>query len=560
MAHNAVYFDRIEIEYDYETQRRYLVRTVRAEWFDKKHKELKTLDVYRELETGTWYEDERFFARNLVFASIGGWMVYFPNEKIHSSGYSYYGNQRAAKEPEDWQPFGTKRIGGCVARNLSSKKDIEAVLTVYPEFKYIIKKLDEKDRTNVLIMDLIEVFKEYPEIEGLVQLGLYRIALNRQLYKLSLVKRKQVIKFIMENHEQLKKWTPLRDIQRCIKYKIEYSMLEKYDHYCYGNRISIQEFLYLIKKKLFIINETNADQATFNRNNISLYADYLEMAKKVGHNMKDDYWHYPQNIQKSHAKVMEELKTVRETASKLKGEYLTAVLNPMMKKYNTQINGYDIFITDDMKVIQKQCDDLYQCLLRNGYIDKVLMQEEILVFIWKDGKPVATAEVFYNGKLGQFYGDESRHIYGDSCKPSDEVIEAFNIWFSKFKPIKVKAPKKNIHYYKGFYKMLDDDTFEGWNNYKFKIGDTYKTNFSDDEIYSAGGKMCNASNKVFHFCESITEISRHYNPTVYCEVEPLGALVEHNGALLSNKIKILRYIPEAEVKKIINQEKQLNII
>ena len=256
---------------------------------------------------------------------------------------------------------------------------------------------------------------------------------------------------------------------------------------------------------------------------------------------------------------MEELKNVRETASKLKGEYLKAVVKPMLK-YNANINGYDIFIPDDIETIQKQCDVLYQCLIRNGYVEKVLMQDEILAFIWKDGKPVATAEIFYNGKLGQFYGDERGHARGESCLPSEECQAAFNEWFKKFKPIKEKAPKRNIHYYKGFYHKLSDTQFKGWNDFKFEIGKTYETKFSNDEINVLGGEKCNATDKVFHFCESITEISKHYNPTCYCEIEPLGAVVEHNGALLSNRIKILRFIPEEEVNQIIAKEKGTRLI
>ena len=556
MAHQAFYFDRIEIEYDYETERAFLVRTVRADWFDKKNRQLKQLDVYREYETGTYYEEQRFFARNVV-STMMGYLVFYPNEKIISSGYYYGGNNKAANEPEDWTDYGTERVGGLYPSNNTSDTDIENVLKVYPDFKYVINKINRADLNNPLLFDILNVYKKHPEVEGLCKLGLYRIALNQQLYKLTLPKRKQVIKFIMDHHTEMDKHTTLRSIQACMKYKSDLTTYKKYQNIWWKR--TFEEYLYLIKKGYIQyekVKDMDYEKETPDSvNTRRLYDDYLEMCKKVGHDLKDSYWHFPSNLQKSHAKVMEELKEVRETASKLKGDYLKAVMKPMLK-YNRQVNGYDIFVADDIEIIQKQCDALYQCLIRNGYINKVLMQEEILVFIWKDEKPIATAEIFYNGKLGQFYGDERGHREGKDCTPDKEVQDAFNEWFKTFKPIKEKAPKRNIHYYKGFYKM-DKDVFIGFKDYKFKVGETYATDFNDNEINVLGGEKCNATDKVFHFCESISEISKHYSPKVYCEVEPLGALVECNGALLSNRIKILRFIPEDEVNQIIAKEQKL---
>lgn len=538
MAHQATYIDRIEVETDWETERKFLVRTVKADWYDKKQCQLKSLDVYREYETGTYYGKDRFFARNIV-STMMGYLVYYPGERIIQTGYWYGGDQIAANRPDDWQNYGTERIGGYYPENQTSDSDIENVLEVYPNFKYIIKKINRADLNNPLLMDLINVFKEHPEVEGLCQLGLYTIALNRQLYKLTLLKRKAVIKFIMEHHKEMNKWTTLRAIQCCLKYKTDLKTYEEYQHN--WQVITFEEYLHLNKK------------GVPDNNKIRLYADYLEMCQKVGHDLKDPYWHFPSNLDKAHAKVMEELKAVRETNSKIKGDYLKAVMKPMIK-YNATVNGYQIFVADDIEVIQKQCDALYQCLIRNNYVNKVLMQEEILVFIWKDNKPLATAEIFYNGKLGQFYGDERGHSRGESCLPDADVQAAFNEWLKAFKPTKAKAPKRNNHYYKGFYTKVNDTTFKGYRDYKFEVGKTYETDFSNDEINVLGGQKCNASDKVFHFCESITEISKHYNPTCYCEIEPLGALVECNGALLSNRIKILRYIQPDEVEAIKKRE------
>ena len=78
----------------------------------------------------------------------------------------------------------------------------------------------------------------------------------------------------------------------------------------------------------------------------------------------------------------------------------------------------------------------------------------------------------------------------------------------------------------------------------------------NEEIIEAGGHGCVSTNKVFHFCGTISEISRHYSPKYYVEVKPLGPVVENDGALLSNKIEIIRAIPESEVQQIMLMEQQ----
>ncbi len=268
----------------------------------------------------------------------------------------------------------------------------------------------------------------------------------------------------------------------------------------------------------------------------SYYMDYLEMCYKVGHDLTDEYWRHPNDIAKAHNKVMEEVENVQKLNSKLRYDMLNEVLKDLYQ-YNSQINGFDVFVTSDINVIQKQCDVLYQCLIRNDYIYKEIMQENILVFFWKDGNPVATAEVFYNGKVGQFYCDERDR---SKCEATPDLRAALDIWLQTA-VLKKRRVSKKIKYYKGFYDKKGD-TFIGFNNFEFQIGQTYATQFDDGEITKYGAEKCNATNKVFHFCDSIEEISKHYCPKYYCQVEPLGPVLDCNGALLSNRIKIIKEV------------------
>ena len=74
MAHHCDYEDRIEIEYDYETERRYLVRVVNASWKDY------SLDVMKEIEPNVLIDEPRFYYRNIEYCNMGGYLVEFPGE------------------------------------------------------------------------------------------------------------------------------------------------------------------------------------------------------------------------------------------------------------------------------------------------------------------------------------------------------------------------------------------------------------------------------------------------------------------------------------------------
>ena len=194
MGHHCEYVDRIEIEYDYETEQKYLCRVVNARW--KEHR----LDVYKELEDNTYYGKDCIFARNILYCSMGGYLVTFPGEKSAASYWGYYGgyDKNRVQELEDWtntSPLGLWSV------NLIDERSERNIIEVYPNFKYVLKKLKPNDKRVQLIWELLKTWKEHPEIEGLCQLGFYSIAMNNNLFKLTAPKRKQIIKWICEHKE-----------------------------------------------------------------------------------------------------------------------------------------------------------------------------------------------------------------------------------------------------------------------------------------------------------------------------------------------------------------------
>lgn len=552
MAHKCKYTMRFYVDYEKDD----LVRVTTAHWKNK------SLDVYREFLNSGEIE-----SRNLYFAQLGGWLVTFPGEKQTRSYYTYFGYKQ---ELEEWQKeVKTDSLMGECEQKL---EDIKLMLfEVDSKLFYFCKKLELIPALYSKLFDLVRIYREHPECETLIQYGFYDLALNKSLYKLSKKKLKevlQVVSTVKESGIPTSKVT-LNDIQ---KYNLHFKkqipdFIEWFRWYAlennkgkWGRQIEYNDWKYIQKK---VENSKGAIQITCNE-----YLDYLEMAQKVGHNIEDPYWRYPNDFRKMHDKVMEQLNAVSLAKLALQQDFLKIVCKSMVK-FNKEVNGFKIFISTEAKEWKQTCDDLYQCLIRNGYMKKVIDQETIIVFIWKDNKPVATCELDYEKNIKQFYGDERGHKEGKSCLPSDEVQEAFNIWLKDFKPKKVKFDcDSSMHYYKGFTDYDGDKTFHTtfgqmdgvYKGSSFVLGNIYETPFEDDEVLAAGGKGCVSTPKVFHFCSSISEISRHYAPKYYCEVKPLGAIVEHNGALLSNKIQILRKLSEEEVSSLmILERKQLDV-
>lgn len=561
MAHRVEYRARIEIV------KNRLFRVLRAEWGSnpETQKAQFSLDVFREcLETGVCE------ARNVSYHQAGGWLVSFPGEKAPKR-YGYYYNPIVGEDgriiEEQW--WETKNYGGFgYAFNEMSIYSVKfLILQIHPELKYLLNKIliDESagasNKYNQFqyseLFKIIRTYWAHPESETLFQLGCFNLAMNENLYKLKKEKLKQILSAVMQLKKANKLYDiQLVDIQKYFKKKTDLSVVEWLDYYNWND-----------SKYRFAVHFPYEVFKYCQRKNITKYEynDYIKMAIKVGHNVKDQYWKFPNDFRKFHNKVMEQQKMLEVAKYGIQQDFLKLILEPMLK-FNAKVDGYDIFLSTDAMEWQKTCDTLYQCLLRNGYMRNVIMQEDIIVFVWKDGVPQATAQLDYKKKVGQFYGDERGHSHGESCEPSEEVKAAFNKWLVTFKPKKAKFYQdETVHYYKGFSEAVEGGfhtsvgTMDGQGKGStFLIGKTYDTNFEDETIISTGS-ACVSTPKVFHFCSSITEISRHYAPKYYAEVKPLGPVVENNGALLTNRLQIVRAISEEEIKKILKNESK-NVI
>ena len=120
--------------------------------------------------------------------------------------------------------------------------------------------------------------------------------------------------------------------------------------------------------------------------------------------------------EKMKKEIEEELKKKQEAYSKAIKKYLSS---------GKEIDGYSVYVPDDVLDINYQAEYLHQCLITADYIEKVIDKHCVLVFIRKNKKPVATVELLPRKKIGQFYANE---LDRKNCLPTEEVKEVFNKW------------------------------------------------------------------------------------------------------------------------------------
>ena len=126
------------------------------------------------------------------------------------------------------------------------------------------------------------------------------------------------------------------------------------------------------------------------------------------------------------AKIKEERDAELEKLQKKQKNYTKAVKRYIGKRLDAC--GYSVYIPETVKEIRTHAKALHQCLVSADYIGKVIDGKCYLVFVVSDGKPIATAEVFKSGKIGQFYTDE---LDRNNCLPSAEVRGYVTEWISE---------------------------------------------------------------------------------------------------------------------------------
>lgn len=448
--------DRLEVEDGHIT------RIVNAEY--SKKGEYSTVDVYKE------NDNKEYWDQNLYVSIYGGVVITFPGLRI--GGYYYDDN---IAEEEGWNKRQRPSLIGYSGR--LTKQDEELICGVYPDFKYLLNKVAHSDWNRLYLIRVLQVWVKHPQLELVMAAGYEKVGMDGRFWRYSEKRRREICLFMRKHMNRKYRLLPLKNLNECIKsndpenymqYMVDVSEWDRNSRTV--SAVKYEDYLYLKKLRVHIESRFKGQKA-FNAK-MNYWGDYIRMAVRAGHDVHDPYWRHPKDLLAKHDVVMAEIDRIEEAeriaaqqraaewearrlaaeaerAEKFKKELIK--LQPKAEKilkkfgqYSDVVDGYSIFVCTDYEEWKRQAEALHQCICAGGYYQKTLKGECTIVFIQKEGVPIATAEVKNDGKIGQFYADERDR---SNCLPSPEVKAVFERWYktvpqTKWKPRKTKKQIK----------------------------------------------------------------------------------------------------------------------
>lgn len=396
----SIFEERIEME------KGVLVRVTNARWATKR-------DGSGDMDVFKIYEDGRELCRNLCYTRLGGYLL----EDVM---------------PDEWsEPLMKcqKFHDGFGNAILTAEKDL--LTKKYPGFRWMLQKGEDYQRGMQIAeaWELLNAWKRWPESERLLNGGYWKLAVSKRFAEAPYLEQKRMAEYL-KTHPGIVDpgYSELLSLMKSGMAQWQYRMMKRF-------RLSKDILEYYSRQLLNCAEEYRTDKA---RELHHLYNDYLDMARTVGHDTEDPYWKYPKDLKKAHDKAMKENERIKARKERKKQKaYLDAVKKYLGKELD--VDGLRVYVPGNVDEIVHQAEGLHQCLVYADYIGKVAEYGCLLVFIKRNGEPMATAELDKNGKVVQFYGDELTHDT-DKMKPGKECESALNKWISKFRP-RIRKPK-----------------------------------------------------------------------------------------------------------------------
>ena len=290
----------------------------------------------------------------------------------------------------------------------------------YKDFKYTVQKMDKAKvyyYEPKFIRHIFALWTNYPkEVEGLYSLCLTTLAKTEEYYEKSSDFKKKALKLFLKHKNFCKKYSTLtlKDLERLLNSDFDVVNLDEdtldfiHDNFNYTENLSMKQINYMMK------NNIQADE----------YDTYLKKCRKAKHDMSDSYWLFPNDFEKRMEKVMEEVSNIEKYENEHKDEiYFETVQKFIEKNPSVKIDGYEIYIPETIEDIKFQADMLNQCLIRMDYPKKVIDNNCLLVFLRKDGEPMATCELRQD-EIVQFRMKSNSSV-------TEDMNVAMNKWLEK---------------------------------------------------------------------------------------------------------------------------------
>lgn len=390
-------------------------------------------DVKQECYKAT--DEGRIYFKNYSCWYLQGWLISIPGE-TWSDNWGGHGIEK----DEHWWEYHPGNISCPLDERKGykkyNKKELLRIVTgIYPGFAYTARKYNFL--STVEIMKALIVWKRYPDVEYVLASGFIRLAYSSGFMRLKKETKKKYIKWMKANPKETD--ITYNELKTLVNLNITREEYREYKEFCfeaYAN-VGISYQIYLYFKKIIDDFTPGGPMRYSHREAVifEYYCDYIRMAKKANHDINDKYWKFPSDLVKAHNKVMRECEAI-DRAKRLQAEAekkkarenafveLSKIEN-RFKEYDLVIDGYRIYVSGAYESWVNQATLLHQCILSAGYYEGMKKGRFVIVFISEKDKPIATAQVYPKGEVGQFYGNE---LDRSNCLPPPKAEVAFNIW------------------------------------------------------------------------------------------------------------------------------------
>lgn len=289
----------------------------------------------------------------------------------------------------------------------------------FKEFKYSAYK----EYPYVDILQYLRLYRQYPECEYMVKLGLAKYTDSKQILN-KLHKDNRFKKFICKSSKQLAEKTyyikaildaykhnlDLDQIQRLIEKRL---LFNKYDHH--------KEISELFNGKLeSFINYIDQQNTNFHS-----YYDYIHACKELGIDLSQQKNLIPHDFKKWHDIRIDEYHTLQAERDRQLKKELYERFAEISIKYSTLEkigrNAFVCIIATSPQDLIKEGDALHHCVGRMNYDQKFAREESLIFFIRNKEeieKPLVTIEYSPSKK-------KVLQCYGDHDSKPNEDIEKF---------------------------------------------------------------------------------------------------------------------------------------
>ena len=171
----------------------------------------------------------------------------------------------------------------------------------------------------------------------------------------------------------------------------------------------IQDRMSLIQVKHYLCRQKNLMAGKSYKEILSVWKDYLQMAKVCGMNTKDAIIYRTGNLEKRHndlVLLIEEKKNKQDAQEILKRfPELNDVLKTLKEKYEYRDDTYAVIAPDDVTDIIQEGNTLHHCINKTDtYFERIVKKESFLLFLRKTNDletPYYTLEVEPGGTIRQ---------------------------------------------------------------------------------------------------------------------------------------------------------------